>query len=79
MNSRRFDVLAAAMLVVLLLASLHMISAAVQRSEELSQWFIPLLLFTVVGLVMLFGLIGFHLWQLMRDYRRFPWPAIHAS
>ena len=70
MNSRRFDVLAAAMLVVLLLASLHMISAAVQRSEELSQWFIPLLLFTVVGLVMLFGLIGWNLWQLLRDYRR---------
>jgi PAS domain S-box-containing protein len=70
MNSRRFDVLAAAMLVVLLLASLHMISAAVQRSEELGQWFIPLLLFTVVGLVLLFGLIGWNLWQLLRDYRR---------
>ena len=70
MNSRRFDVLAAGMLVVLLLASLHMISAAVQRSEELGQWFIPLLLFTVVGLVLLFALIGWNLWQLLRDYRR---------
>lgn len=70
MNSRRFDVLAAGMLVILLLASLHMISAAVQRSEELGQWFIPLLLFTVVGLVMLFGLVGWNLWQLLRDYRR---------
>ena len=70
MNSRRFNVLAAAMLVVLLLASLHMISAAVQRSEELGRWFIPLLLFAVVGLVMLFMLVGWNLWQLLRDYRR---------
>ncbi len=69
MNKRRLDVLAAAMLVVLLLASLHMISAAVQRSEELGQWFIPLLLFTVVGLVLLFALVGWNLWQLLRDYR----------
>ena len=68
-NKRRFDVAAAAMLVVLLLASLHMISAAVQRSEELGQWFIPLLLFTLVGLVLLFGLVGWNLWQLLRDYR----------
>jgi PAS domain S-box-containing protein len=58
------------MLVVLLLASLHMISAAVQRSEELGQWFIPLLLFTVMGLVLLFLLVGWNLWRLLRDYRR---------
>jgi PAS domain S-box-containing protein len=70
MKGRRFDVLAAGMLVVLLLASLHMISAAVQRSEDLGQWFVPLLLFTVVGLIVLFGLIGWNLWQLLRDYRR---------
>jgi PAS domain S-box-containing protein len=70
MKQRRFDVLAAAMLVVLLLASLHLISAAVQRSEELGQWFIPLLLFTVVGLVLLFALVGWNLWQLLSDYRR---------
>lgn len=70
MKQRRFDVLAAAMLVALLLASLHLISAAVQRSEELGQWFIPLLLFTVVGLVLLFILVGWNLWQLLRDYRR---------
>ncbi|MCG6965303.1 MAG: HAMP domain-containing protein [Chromatiaceae bacterium] len=70
MNSRRLDVLAAGMLVILLLTSLHMISAAVQRSEELGRWFIPLLLFTVVGLVLLFVLVGWNLWQLLRDYRR---------
>ena len=70
MKRWRFDVLAAGMLVLLLLASLHMISAAVQRSEELGQWFIPLLLFTLVGLLLLFALIGWNLWQLLRDYRR---------
>ena len=67
---RGLNVLAAGVLVVLLLASLHMISAAVQRSESLGQWFIPLLLFTVVGLVLLFGLVGWNLWRLLRDYRR---------
>ena len=62
--------LAAGMLFLLLLASLHMISAAVQRSEEVGPWFMPLLLFTVVGLVLLFGLVGWNLWQLLRDYRQ---------
>ncbi|MCB1923732.1 MAG: HAMP domain-containing protein [Gammaproteobacteria bacterium] len=70
MKGRRFDTLAAVMLVVLLLAALHMISAAVQRSEDLGQWFMPLLLFSVVGLVLLFVLVGWNLWQLLRDYRR---------
>ena len=70
MNSRRVDVLVAAMLVVLLLTSLHLISAAVLRSEGLGQWFIPLLLFTVIGLVLLFGLVGWNLWRLLRDYRQ---------
>jgi PAS domain S-box-containing protein len=70
MKKRRFDVLASVVLVVLLLGALHMISAAVQRSEELGQWFIPLLLFSVVGLVVLFLWVGWNLWQLLRDYRR---------
>ena len=70
MSKQRFDALAAGMLFVLLLASLHMISAAVQRSEDLGQWFMPLLLFSVVGLVLLFVLVGWNLWQLLSDYRR---------
>jgi nitrogen fixation/metabolism regulation signal transduction histidine kinase len=70
MKKRRFDILASVVLVVLLLGALHMISAAVQRSEELGQWFIPLLLFSVVGLVVLFLWVGWNLWQLLRDYRR---------
>jgi PAS domain S-box-containing protein len=69
MSSRRIDVLGAGMLVILLLASLHMISTAVQRSEGLGLWFMPLLLFTVVGLVLLFVLVGWNLWRLLRDYR----------
>ncbi len=70
MSKQRFDALAAGMLFVLLLASLHMISAAVQRSEDVGPWFMPLLLFTVVGLLLLFGLVGWNLWRLLRDYRR---------
>ena len=38
---------------VLLLAALYMISGAVQDSERLSRWFVPLLAFTVGGLVVL--------------------------
>ncbi len=70
MNSRRVNALAAGLLVLLLLASLHLISASLQRSDELGRWFIPLLLFTVVGLTLLFALVGWNLWQLLRDYRR---------
>ena len=69
-SGRRLDVIAAGMLVILLLASLHLISAAVLRSEGLGQWFMPLLLFTVVGLVLLFFLVGWNLWKLLRDYRQ---------
>ncbi len=67
---RRLDLLATGMLVVLLLAALHMMSGAVQRSESLDAWFMPLLAFTVVGLMALVGLVGWNLWQLLRDYRR---------
>jgi PAS domain S-box-containing protein len=70
MRRRRFDVIASVVLVGLLLGALHLMSAAVQRSEELGQWFIPLLMFAVVGLLLLFGLVGWNLWQLLRDYRR---------
>lgn len=69
-KQRRFDVVATVMLVVLILSSLHMMSSAVQRSEALDAWFMPLLVFTVVGLVLLVLLVGWSLWQLLRDYRR---------
>ncbi len=67
---RRLDLLAIGALVVLLLAALHMMSGAVQRSEVLDRWFIPLLGFTVLGLVVLVGAVGWNLWQLLREYRR---------
>ena len=67
---RRFDLIATGVLVVLLLAALHMMSSAVQRSEALDAWFMPLLAFSVAGLVALVLLVGWNLWQLLRDYRR---------
>jgi nitrogen fixation/metabolism regulation signal transduction histidine kinase len=70
MRFKRLDVMATVMLVVLILVSLHMMSSAVQRSEMLDEWFIPLLLFTVVGLVLLVLVVGWSLWQLLRDYRK---------
>ena len=70
MKKRQLDAVATFMLVVLILSSLHMMSNAVQRSEALDVWFIPLLVFTVVGLVLLVAIVGWSLWQLLRDYRR---------
>jgi len=64
------DLFATGLLVVLLLAALHMMSSAVQRSEALDAWFMPLLAFTVLGLIALVLLVGWNLWQLYRDYRR---------
>ena len=69
MNKRRLDLLAVISLMLLLLAALHMMSGAVQRSEDLGQWFVPLLLFTVIGLAALVILVGWNLWQLVSDYR----------
>lgn len=65
----RLDMIATVLLVVLLLASLHMMSSAVQRSEYLNEWFLPLLIFSVTGLVVLVLLVGWSLWQLLRDVR----------
>ena len=45
-------------LLVLLLVTLHLMSGAVQNTEELSRMFIPLLLFTLFGvMVLVVGLI----------------------
>ena len=56
-------------LLVLLLIALHMISGAVQDSERLSQWFVPLLLFTTLGLITLALLVAYNLYRLLREYR----------
>ncbi len=70
MKAQRIGMFAVLLLVLLLLASLHMMSEAVQRSDVLDTWFIPLLLFTVTGLALLVLVVGWSLWRLLRDYRR---------
>ncbi len=70
MRRWRLGVVGVVGLVILLLAALHMMSGAVQNSERLSRWFIPLLVFTVSGLVTLVGLIGANLFRLWRENRR---------
>ncbi len=60
--------------VLLLLASLlvvlHLMSSAVQNSATLSRLFIPLLMFSVAGLVVLVVLIVFNLVRLVGQFRR---------
>tara|TARA_Y100001935_G_C17311772_1_gene517166 strand:- start:3766 stop:5961 length:2196 start_codon:yes stop_codon:yes gene_type:complete len=70
MRGKRLDVLAIILLVILILGSLHMMSNALQRSEVFEDWFIPLLILTVSGLIILVILTGWSLWQLLRDYRK---------
>jgi nitrogen fixation/metabolism regulation signal transduction histidine kinase len=57
-------------LLVPLLASLHLMSGAVQNSIELGRLYVPLLLFSIFGLVILVVLIAFQLVRLLRQYRR---------
>ncbi|MCF6281853.1 MAG: ATP-binding protein [Candidatus Polarisedimenticolaceae bacterium] len=59
---------AVALLLLLLLSSLHLMTNAVQNSAELSRYFIPLLIINLVGLVILLLLIGFNLVRLIRQY-----------
>lgn len=61
---------AVALLLLLLLFALHFLSGAVLKSEELSRWFIPLLVFIVIGLVTLSIVVTLNLARLLRDYRR---------
>ncbi len=59
---------AVALLLLLLLGSLHLMTSAVQNSAELSRYFIPLLIINLVGLAILLLLIGFNLTSLIRQY-----------
>ncbi len=61
---------AVALLLLLLLFALHFLSGAVLKSESLSHWFIPLLVFIVTGLVALSIVVALNLAHLLRDYRR---------
>ncbi len=55
--------------VTLLLFNLHLLSDAVQKSAELTRWFLPLLGISVLGLVALAVLLGVNVVRLMRRYR----------
>lgn len=58
------------LLVLLLLFALHFLTGAVLGSEQLSRWFMPLLIFIVTGLLVLTFVVGLNLFRLLRDYRR---------
>ena len=59
-----------AVLIVLVLISLHLMSNAVQNREELSRLFTPLLVASILGLVSLVILVGINVTQLAIRYRR---------
>ena len=69
-TSPRAALLVAVLLLVPLLVTLDLMSGAVQNSQTLSRLFIPLLLFSVVGLGVLLVLIVANLVDLVRQYRR---------
>ena len=72
MTPKRFitRILPMTMLLVLLLISLHLMTTAVQNSSELNQLYVPLLLFSIFGLVVLVVMITLQLVKLVRQYRR---------
>ena len=53
-----------------LLISLHFMSNAVQNTDDMSRYFIPLLIFNIAGLVILLVLIIINLMKLIGQYRR---------
>ncbi|MCP3870881.1 MAG: HAMP domain-containing protein [Gammaproteobacteria bacterium] len=57
-------------LLVLVLVTLHLMSSAVQNTEELSGLFVPLLFTATLGLLVLVILVGINLVQLVIRYRR---------
>ena len=57
-------------LLVLILVSLHLMSGALQNTEELSRLFIPLLVASVLGLFAMVIVVGVNLIQLVTRYRR---------
>ncbi|MDJ0805713.1 MAG: ATP-binding protein, partial [Gammaproteobacteria bacterium] len=66
----RLGGLSVALLLVLLLVSLHLMSSAVQNSAELSRYFVPLLLVNLLGMFILIGLITYNTSRLIRQYLR---------
>ncbi len=66
----RLGGLSVGLLLILLLVSLHLMSSAVQNSAELSRFFVPLLIFNLAGMFVLFVLITYNSIRLMRQYLR---------
>ncbi|MEJ2425300.1 MAG: hypothetical protein P8101_12710 [Candidatus Thiodiazotropha sp.] len=66
----RLGGLSVGLLLVLLLVSLHLMSSAVQNSAELSRYFVPLLIFNLAGMFVLFVLITYNSIRLIRQYLR---------
>ena len=66
----RLGGLSVALLLILLLVTLHLMSSAVQNSAELSRYFVPLLVFNLSGIVVLIGLITYNSIRLIRQYLR---------
>jgi len=72
MTPKRFltRILPMTVLLALLLTSLHLMTTAVQNSSELNRLYVPLLLFSIFGLVVLVVMITVQLIRLVRQYRR---------
>ncbi|MEW8412035.1 MAG: ATP-binding protein [Candidatus Thiodiazotropha sp.] len=66
----RIGGLSVGLLLILLLVSLHLMSSAVQNSAELSRYFVPLLIFNLAGMFVLFVLITYNSIRLIRQYLR---------
>ncbi|RLJ19034.1 two-component sensor histidine kinase [bacterium endosymbiont of Escarpia laminata] len=66
----RMGGLSVALLLTLLLTSLHLMSSAVQNSAELSRYFVPLLVVSITGMFILLGLIIYNSIRLIRQYAR---------
>ena len=69
---RRFTAgaLPVAVLLGLVLLSLHLMSSAVQNTEELSRLFVPLLVASILGLIAMVVVVGVNIAQLFMRYRR---------
>ncbi|MET0089074.1 MAG: ATP-binding protein [Candidatus Thiodiazotropha sp.] len=70
LSRMRLGGLSVGLLLVLLLVSLHLMSSAVQNSAELSRYFVPLLIFNLAGMFVLFVLITYNSIRLIRQYLR---------
>lgn len=66
---RRLSALPVAIFAILLLVALHLMSDAVQRSAELTRWFVPLLSIAVIGLVGMAIMLANNVFRLVVRYR----------